>query len=151
MRTVYRGITAIAVVIAALFVLNGCATENNILRTITPGTTVYIAGWDDRADKGDQALIEQKPSGLWVVPLDAYYLMQPDAQHTVRVTLTPEGRFRVEAVGNILLGTDHDACLADGETYVEMAVPNLQTVGREMPAPDNSAKQDTDCLPTPSS
>lgn len=139
--------------LAALgLLLTGCTTENNLLRNVAPGTTVYIDAFYEQGEVGDQAQVEQKPSGLWVLPLDARYTLQPDAQHTVKVTLTRDGRFVIDDVdAGTMIGVDRDNCLADGETYVLMADPDLPKLLREAPSQENTTEQDTDCMATPAS
>lgn len=145
MRTLMR-VCALLAVFGVL--LTGCAAENNLLRNIPPGTTVWIDAWDENEETGDEAQVEQKPSGLWVLPLDARYALQSDTMHTVKVTLTKDGRFVIEEVLGTAVGVDRDNCLADGETYADMKVTNLAQLPREVPSPERNSEPDTDCLPT---
>ncbi len=126
MRTYEK--TRIFGILAVLGLAAGCAAENTALRQIEPKTTVYIDGWDENADKGDQALVEQKPSGMWVLPVDAPFRAKRGGGFTVQVTLDPQRGFVVTDLGGVRVGRDHDNCLEAGETYAFFDVPagNLQ-------------------------
>ncbi len=63
----------VALIAAAATTLTACGSDNSELRQISPGTVVYIDAWDENGDRGDQAQVEQKPSGLWVVPLQSHF------------------------------------------------------------------------------
>ncbi|GAA3749824.1 hypothetical protein [Salinactinospora qingdaonensis] len=138
----------LAVIVLVALVASGCAPrDDGILRQIPPGTTVYIDGWDEHGDKGDQALVEQKPSKLWVVPMDAPYRNKRSGDFTVEITLNNEGVFVVEDLGGIQVGQDHDNCLASGEVYVLMEVPKNKLT--EEPAKSNPDTSNDDCARVP--
>lgn len=109
--------------LAVLGLVAGCAAENTALRQIEPETTVYIDGWDENGDKGDQALVEQKPSGMWVLPVDAPFRTERGGGFTVQVTLDPRRGFVVTDLGGVRAGKDRDDCLEAGETYAFVDVP----------------------------
>ncbi|BCJ70271.1 hypothetical protein [Polymorphospora rubra] len=121
-RRALAGLAAVAVTVP---LLAACGQDNSELRQIGPGTTVYIDAWDEDADRGDQALIEQKPSGLWVVPLQAPFRRTKGGRFDVQVELTREGVWRVDPQG-ARVGRDHDDCLADGEAYAQLVTPEAQ-------------------------
>ncbi|MEW2354644.1 hypothetical protein [Spirillospora sp. NPDC029432] len=100
-----------------------CTTENTALRQIQPDMTVYIDGWDEDADAGDRAMVERKPSGMWVVPANAPFRTRRVGGFTVRVTLDAKRGFVVTDLGGTAVGKDHDNCLENGETYAFVTVP----------------------------
>ena len=115
-----RSLGLLLVLAAAAPVLGACgAADNSELRQIKPGNTVYIDGWDEDGDRGDQAQVEQKPSGLWVVPLQAHFRQAKGNGFDVRVELTKDGLWRVDPEG-AQVGRDHDDCLEDAEAYAQM-------------------------------
>ncbi|REE95919.1 hypothetical protein [Thermomonospora umbrina] len=119
-----RYTTLTATVLSVLAVTTACSsTENSALRQIQPNTTVYIDGYNQAGDEGDRALVEQKPSGMWVVPIDAPFRASRVGGFTVRVTLDPRRGFVVTDLGGIVVGRDHDNCLEAGETYAFLDVP----------------------------
>jgi hypothetical protein len=129
--------------LGALGLLAGCAAEKTALRQIEPNAVVYIDGWDENADDGDQALVEQKPSGMWVLPIDAPFRTRPEKGFTVKVTLDPKRGFVVTDLGGVKAGKDHDNCLEAGETYAFMDVP-LQSIQWEK-EPANADDSNDDC------
>lgn len=134
--------------LAGLGLAAGCSTESTALRQIEPNTTVYIDGWDENGDKGDQALVEQKPSGMWVVPIDAPFRAKRTGDFTVRVTLDPKRGFVITDLGGVQAGKDHDNCLEAGETYAFMDVP--ATALRWETDKKNADTSDDDCQVVPS-
>src|SRR6478672_483968 len=100
--------------------------DPTVLRQIKPGSTWYIDGWKDDKGKnnknvGDQAEVEQKPSGLWVLNVDASVSKKRTRSNQVEVTLDKHRGFVVLDMGTTQVGKDHDDCLAaDGETYAQM-------------------------------
>ncbi|MDR7327904.1 hypothetical protein ACH45F_03280 [Catenuloplanes sp. NPDC020197] len=116
-----RSLAALLALAVAAPVLGACSgTDTSELRQIKPGSAVYIDAWDENGDRGDQAQIEQKPSGLWVVPLQAHFRQTKGKGFDVRVELTRDGLWRVDPEGT-QVGRDHDDCLEDGEAYAQMA------------------------------
>lgn len=111
------------VLLPVLGLAASCTMENTALRQIQPNATVYIDGWDEDGDTGDRALVERKPSGMWVVPSNAPFRSKRVNGFTVRVTLDPKRGFVVTDLGGIRVGKDHDNCLEDGETYAFLDVP----------------------------
>ncbi|HEX2314859.1 MAG TPA: hypothetical protein VHJ17_14045 [Thermomonospora sp.] len=139
--------TPAVVVVAALGVATGCTeTEQSALRQIRPNTTVYIDAWNQDGDRGDRALVERKPSGLWVIPVNAPFRSQRVGGFTVRVTLDPRRGFVITDLGGVQVGRDHDDCLENGETYAFLDVP-AQSLSWE-PGGDDTASGD-DCLVVP--
>ncbi|WP_157995688.1 hypothetical protein [Thermomonospora amylolytica] len=113
-----------AAVLPILAAVAGCTSpEQSALRQIQPNATVYIDGWDQDGDEGDRALIERKPSGMWVVPVNAPFRANRVGGFTVRVTLDPKRGFVVTDLGGTQVGRDHDDCLEEGETYAFLDVP----------------------------
>ncbi|ACY99328.1 hypothetical protein [Thermomonospora curvata] len=133
----------ILVLAAILVAAAGCSTEKTALRQIQPGATVYIDGWDQDGDRGDQALVEQKPSGMWVVPVDAPFRTRRVGEFTVRITLDPRRGFVITDLGGVKVGRDRDDCLEVGETYVFLDVPESSLSWEAQVAGDGAA--DDDC------
>lgn len=128
--------------IGAALVLSACgAQDDGVLRQITPGQTVYIEGWDSFASSGDEAQVEQKPSGAWVIPMEAPYRFVQSDVFKVRVELTLEGQFIVRDMGGVKVGRDHDNCLAAGEAYAKMDVPSDKLQWED----NKGGKPDGDC------
>src|SRR5262245_1907564 len=123
-RTNSRGLAAVAALLPVAGLASACSTEQSALRQIRPGAVVYIDGWDEDADSGDRALVEQKPSGMWVVPSNAPFRSRRVNGFTVRVTLDPKRGFLVTDLGGTRVGKDHDNCLEDGETYAFVTAPS---------------------------
>ena len=119
-------VAVLALLVAGAPALAGCSQDTSELRQIQPGSSVYIDAWDEDADKGDQAQVERKPSGLWVVPLQAHFRRTKGKGFDVKVELTREGQWRVDPEG-AQVGRDHDDCLEDGEAYAQM-VPAENTL-----------------------
>jgi hypothetical protein len=125
----------------------GCSMEETALRQITPGAVVYIDGWDEDGDLGDRALVEQKPSGMWVLPANAPFRRTSGSDFNVKVTLDPRRGFVVSDLGGVQVGKDHDNCLADGETYAFLDIPaNSLPWEPERSNPDTS---NDDCVVHP--
>jgi hypothetical protein len=135
------------VLLPVLGLTASCTTENTALRQIQPNTTVYIDGWDEDADAGDRAMVEQKPSGMWVVLSNAPFRNRRVGGFTVRVTLDPKRGFVVSDLGGIRVGKDHDNCLEDGETYAFVTVPS-NSLRWERAKTDADTSND-DCLVAP--
>lgn len=134
------GCAALAAVIGVA--LAGCGTAvDGQVRQVRPGTTVYIDGWDESGDDGDQALVEQKPSGLWVISLDSDFRWQRDGDFRVAVTLSEDGAWTVDPY-DVKVGKDHDDCLADGETYVTL----VEEATVEFEADRERRNDNDDCL-----
>lgn len=126
--------------VVVLCTLGACAAEDATeLRQIAPGTVVYVDAWDEDGDRGDQAQIERKPSGLWVVPLQAHFRTRKADGFDVRVELARDGRWLVDPEGT-RVGRDHDDCLEDGEAYAQM-VPAESALVWE---PDTGSGTDND-------
>lgn len=117
-------ILPVAVLLPVLGLTVSCTTESTALRQIQPNATVYIDAWNEEADAGDRALVEQKPSGMWVVPSNAPFRTSRVNGFTVRVTLDPKRGFVVTDLGGTKVGKDHDNCLEDGETYAFLDAPS---------------------------
>ncbi|MBE1531086.1 hypothetical protein [Actinomadura algeriensis] len=120
-----RQLTA-AALLPVLALTVACQNEpENALWQIQPGMTVYIDGWDQSNDVGDQALVEQKTSQMWVIPRDAEFRYSRGNAFTVEVRLDRTRGFVVTDLGGVRVGRDHDHCLEDGETYASLDVqPN---------------------------
>ncbi|MFC5753214.1 hypothetical protein [Actinomadura rugatobispora] len=132
-----------AALLPVLGLTASCTTENTALRQIQPNATVYIDAWDEDADEGDRALVEQKPSGMWVVPSDAPFRSRRVKGFTVRVTLDPRRGFVVTDLGGTRVGKDHDNCLEQGETYAFLDTPPSSL--RWEPARADSGASNDDC------
>ncbi|WP_157963774.1 hypothetical protein [Actinocorallia populi] len=139
--------TRFAGALAVLGLVAGCSAENTALRQISPGATVYIDGWDDSADSGDQALVEQKPSGMWVLPVDAPFRVRSGGDFTVKVTLDSRRGFVVTDLGGTLAGKDHDDCLEAGETYAFVDVPATGIRWEGEPRRTDSTNDDCQVIP----
>ncbi|MFD0854774.1 hypothetical protein ACFQ07_21220 [Actinomadura adrarensis] len=139
---------AVVALLPVVALTASCTAEKTALRQIQPNTTVYIDGWDQDADRGDRALVEQKPSGMWVLPSNAPFRTRRGNDFVVRVTLDPRRGFVVTDLGGTRVGKDHDNCLEDGETYAFMAVP-AGSLNWE-PAGGNADTSNDDCQVTPS-
>ncbi|MEV5824073.1 hypothetical protein AB0L25_00680 [Spirillospora sp. NPDC052242] len=115
-----------AALLPVLALTVACQNEpENALWQIQPGMTVYIDGWDQDGDVGDQALVEQKSSQMWVIPRDAEFRYSRGLGFTVEVQLDRARGFVVTDLGGVQVGRDHDHCLEDGETYATLDVqPN---------------------------
>lgn len=123
--------------------LTACSVQGEgVLRQIRPGDTVFIEGWDEGITSGDEAEVEQKPSKVWVIPIDAPFRRQKDDIFKVEVELTKEGVFVIKNMNGVQVGRDHDDCLASsGEVYAKMAVPEDKL---QWEPPDNGGP-DGDC------
>ncbi|GGU98356.1 hypothetical protein GCM10010182_13700 [Actinomadura cremea] len=125
-----------------------CQNEpENALRQIQPGTTVYIDGWDQDGDVGDQALVEQKFSKMWVVPQNAPFRYSRTGSFTVAVKLDARRGFVITDLGGVRVGRDHDYCLEEGEIYAFMDVP-AERLRWERPTDEPDASSD-DCVVGP--
>lgn len=122
------GLRLILLGVAAALSLTACAAQGEgVLRQIRPGDTVFIEGWDAGITSGDEAEVEKKPSGTWVIPIDAPFRRQKDDVFKVEVELAKEGVFVVKNMNGVKVGRDHDDCLAaTGEVYAKMGVPEAQ-------------------------
>ncbi|HET8670990.1 MAG TPA: hypothetical protein VFM05_10295, partial [Candidatus Saccharimonadales bacterium] len=89
------------------------------IRLLQPNkdVSVYIDGWDEGGDAGDRALVERKPSGMWVLPLNAAYSTTKTGGFTVEIRLDPARGFVVVNMNGVKTGEDHDNCLAEDEVY----------------------------------
>ena len=130
-RKIRAAIVAAAIVLPVASVSTACGAQKNgptVLRQIKPGSTWYIDAWNDDKGKknknvGDQAQVEQKPSGLWILNLDAAIKKTRTSSNQVKVTLDKKRGFVILDMGTTQVGKDHDDCLAaDGETYAQMDV-----------------------------
>jgi hypothetical protein len=135
-----RSLAVLLAAVATTPMLSACGgTDTSELRQIKPGTTVYIDAWDEDGERGDRAQVERKPSGLWVVPLQAHFRQAKGKGFEVRVELTREGLWRVDPEG-AQVGRDHDDCLEDGEAYAQL-VPAESALAWE---PDSGGANDGD-------
>lgn len=138
-----------AVVLVAPLMACGMLEEPTALRLMSPGSTVWIDGWNQGAKVGDRSLVEQKPSGMWVVPTEAEYRTSKQGEFTVEITLDPQRGFVIVNMNGVLAGTDSDDCLADGETY---AFPANAAVVEQLKKFESTGKPEKadndDCLLT---
>lgn len=137
-----------AMLLPILGLTASCGTETTALRQIQPNTTVYIDGWAENADEGDRALVEQKPSGMWVIPSNAPFRIRRTGGFTVRVVLDPKRGFVVTDLGGVSVGKDHDNCLENGETYAFLDVPSTSL--RWEPTGTDTDTGNDDCQVIPS-
>ncbi|RSN67788.1 MULTISPECIES: hypothetical protein [Actinomadura] len=143
-----RKIRAAAACLPVLTMAAACPNEPlNALWQIQPGMTVYIDGWDQDNEVGDQALVEQKTSQMWVIPRDAEFRNSRSNGFTVEVQLDRRRGFVVTDLGGVRVGRDHDYCLEEGETYVTLDV-RPETLRWE-PAPDDVDVSGDDCVLDP--
>lgn len=110
--------------------LTACSTDQTALGQIAPGQTVFADLWDEDGDKGDQALVEQKPSGMWIVDVSVHFASSRKGGFDVEVRLDAEsGTFVVVDMGSTKVGKDHDDCLSvsddDHEHYIVMLDTSL--------------------------
>ncbi|WP_146779046.1 hypothetical protein [Actinomadura craniellae] len=143
MRYTKTAVVAVSILATAA----GCASEQTALRQIRPNAVVYIDGWNQKGDEGDRALIERKPSGMWVIPVNAPFRGRRVGEFTVRVTLDPRRGFVVTDLGGTRVGRDHDDCLETGEIYAFLDVPG-NTLNWEPDAADTGVAND-DCVVAP--
>lgn len=142
-----RTLTA-AALLPVLALTAACQNEpENALWQIQPGMTVYIDGWDQSNDVGDQALVEQKTSQMWVIPRDAEFRYSRGGGFTVEVQLDRGRGFVVTDLGGVRVGRDHDYCLEDGETYAFLDVEPA-TLRWEQNIVDGDVSSD-DCVVNP--
>lgn len=94
------------------------------VRSMAPGAVGYIDGTDERAKRGDRALIEFKPDNRTVVaPALAEVSPVPTDQRKVRINRLPNGQYEITHLGGTLVGRDHDRTLASDELPVTLRVP----------------------------
>jgi len=113
----------VASLLAGALALAGCGRDTTALGQIQPGDTVYADLWNEDADEGDQALVEQKPSGLWVIDTSVHFREKRSGDYVVEIMLDPElGTFVIVDMGGVKVGEDHDDCLSmsDSEHYALM-------------------------------
>jgi hypothetical protein len=101
--------------------------EPTSIRLLQPDkdTSVFIDGWDQGGKAGDEALVEKKPSGMWVIPLNAEYRTTKQGEFTVEIRLVPDRGYVIMNMNGVKTGKDHDDCLAEDEVY---AFPNNDKV-----------------------
>lgn len=151
-----RAITVLAVTAAAVLVSgSGCTSrDESALAQIQPGQTVFADLWKEDNGEGDRALVEQKPSGLWVIDTSVHFRTTRQGVFDVKITLDPAtGQFIVGDMGGTKVGYDHDDCLsvADGdrEHYAAMQAPKHEfEPGSVKPNPSGPGVSD-DCVVTP--
>ena len=81
---------AFALVVAFVGGTAGCVGQDtSALGQIKPGETVFADLWNEDNETGDEALVEQKPSGLWVI--DTSSACPFPSQHTNIVAEQPSG------------------------------------------------------------
>ncbi len=124
-----RSVVVLIVIFGGLgLTAGGCpGPDESALGQIKPGQTVYADLWKEDNDEGDRALVEQKPSGLWVIDTSVHFRDKREGVFDVEVTLDKTtGQFVVKNMGNTKAGYDGDDCLsvADGdhEHYATVAV-----------------------------
>lgn len=144
----------VALALAALtagITLTGCSGQDtSALGQITPGSTVYVDLWNENGEAGDQAELEKKPSGMWVINTAANFRATRDGDFQVEITLDPRRGYVVKSLGTTKWGQDHDNCLSvngDNEHYVflDFAPPQSQYEGD----PDNVDASNDDCVVPP--
>lgn len=116
-----RSALALLGVITLALTATACAEEDTTaLRQIQPGQTVFIRGYDQDADKGDRAQVEQKPSNLWVIPEETEFRTTKQGDFKVEVTLDDKGQWHIVQLNGVRTGYDHDNCLSNEEQYAVM-------------------------------
>ncbi|WP_433324499.1 hypothetical protein [Spirillospora sp. CA-294931] len=143
-----RTLAGCALLLPVLGLASACSQDETALRQIRPNAVVYIDGWDQDGDRGDRARVEQKPSGMWVLPESAPFRGRPGGEFTVRVTLDPKRGFVVTDLGGVKVGKDHDDCLATNETYAWLGVPQSSVQWEPEPGNDDGANDDCAVVPT---
>lgn len=135
----------VASLLASVLALAGCGRDTSALGQIQPGATVYADLWDEDADEGDQALVEQKPRGFWVIDTSVHFREKRSGDYVVEIMLDPEiGNFVIIDMGGVKVGEDHDDCLAinGSEHYALMKDPDYEF---EKPAGSADTSND-DCV-----
>lgn len=139
-----RVVTAL---VAALGVLAGCGTAPVVVRNQSAGSTFFIDGWDQAGEEGDQALVEKKPSGLWVIAKEAPTSPIRTGEFQVEVRLDPANGFTVVKLNGVKVGKDHDDCVGLEEQDVRMN-PAASTLVYEPEVSDPDTSSD-DCVVGP--
>lgn len=153
------GVTALASTATA------CAEEDpSALRMVQPPkynaalpadenyVKVFIDGWNNDGDDGDQAEIEKK-AGLndtWVIPNEAAYRNSKQGDFVVELRLyaadpktnTPPV-WKIHNLNGIKVGYDHDSCQGAEELYAGMADKGHKFDKNESPQGDGS---NDDCV-----
>jgi hypothetical protein len=153
-KNLVRRVSALFIVLAlgaSATVLTGCfGPDPTSIRLLKPDATksVFIDGWDQNAEKGDRALVEQKPSKMWVIPLDAEYRTTKQGEFTVEIVLDPARGYVIKNMNGVQVGRDHDDCLSGGEELY--AFPFDANVKLDNFEPNVSKKDDgSDCTLVP--
>ena len=130
MKRNLRNLALVGAVLVGGVSLTACAGEDtSALGQIQAGQTVYVDLWDEAGDGGDEALAEQKPSGLWVIDTSVAFRHQREGNFDVQVRLNKEtGSFEVLDMGTTKVGKDHDNCLSlnDHEHYALMKDTSIE-------------------------
>jgi hypothetical protein len=130
--------------------LTGCGGDKTMLGQIEPNSnvTVFADMWDENADEGDQALVEQKPKGVWVIDTSVHFSNKRSGDFDVEIRLTDEGQFEVVDMGSTLYGYDHDNCLSphEPEHYVRMLDTSIQDDPKD--SKESSDDSNDDCVAT---
>lgn len=147
MKVSRAAFTAAAVSVLGILAMgSSCGPDRSALGQIRPGTTVFADLWDESADEGDQALIERKPSGLWVLDTSAPFRPVRGGVFDVEVRLDPDGRFLVVNTNDTPVGTDGDDCLAPNEPEHYAVMADTTTVQEQAPAAEPAATANDDCV-----
>jgi hypothetical protein len=137
---------AFALVVAFVGGTAGCVGQDtSALGQIKPGETVFADLWNEDNETGDEALVEQKPSGLWVIDTSVNFRNTRKDNFDVQVTLDKTtGTFKVLDMGKTKVGKDHDDCLSvnDPEHYASMGDTSITFE----PDKGDSDTSNDDCL-----
>jgi hypothetical protein len=147
-----RWLLAGAAIVALPLTTAGWCDDPTSIRLLQPNAerSVFIDGWEQANEAGDEALVEQKQSGMWVIPLNAEYRNNKTGEFTVEIRLDPAKGFIIVNMNGVKTGKDHDNCLAEDELYalpLDEAVANAMKNNMETDKGPSDDSND-DCLLT---
>ncbi|HEU4914828.1 MAG TPA: hypothetical protein VFT16_05535 [Candidatus Saccharimonadales bacterium] len=145
MRSFWRKVAIVLTLAVGATTMTGCfGQDDSALGQIKPGQTVFADLWNEDNQAGDEALVEQKPSGLWVIDTSVNFRGKRQKNFDVQIKLDKAtGAFKVLDMGNTKVGKDHDDCLSvqDPEHYATMVDTSITFEKDKPESGDNN-----DCL-----
>lgn len=154
-----RSTMAMMAVLLLALPLAACGDDGTVQMAPFESESFCIDGWDEKADVGDQALVERKvrvnddgtttKTNVFVIPLDASFTFACKGDYKVKLSLDADGHFAITDMGGVLLGEDHDNCYGPGEVRAELKVPENQR--KFEPEIKNPDKSNDDCERNPES